>query len=341
LKRPAKIVLSIGLCFLLIHAIGSVDVVTTLADADGTWLAGAYAAFLGVRLVEATQLKVLLFKVGVHVSVTRVFMANALSALYAFALPGDLAAALAKWNSLSAATGQRSTILNAIVYNRLALLLPVLALGSGAIVWRNPMPGAGLVETVLATWTLASAAALALYHPRRGPLFDARLHRMANRRPAWLKRRLESFTASLGRFRTLRLADHAAVMAFSLLAYGSALLSFWCAARALDAQVPFATLLWTLALLRIAGQLPLTTSNLGVREGLLILVLAPYGVTAPQAVALGLVTLSKQIVMALVGLVYQVWGSAGGERHTASDSNRPTSEPSGVTAGDSPRRAAA
>ena len=128
LKTIAKVVFTICLFGFLIEVIGSAHILSALTDARWTWLIGGYIAFLGVRLLEATQMKVLLFKVGLNVTVTKVFFANALSALYAFVLPGDLVASLAKWKALSSATGQKTTVLNAIVYNRLALLLPVLAL---------------------------------------------------------------------------------------------------------------------------------------------------------------------------------------------------------------------
>lgn len=327
LATLAKVVLTVGLLGFLIQRIGWADILSTLAGTHLTWLAGVYVALLGVRLLEATQMRVLLSKVGLDVTVARVFFANTLSALYSFVLPGDLVASFAKWKALSAATGQKTTVLNAIVYNRLALLLPVLAFGSVALIVQDPFPGTGLVAAVIATWTIISVAIVSLYHPRIGVRVDIHLRRLASASPAWLGSRLEMTLASLQRFRSLRPVDHATILLLSLLVFSGGLLSFLCAVYALEVDVPVLTLIWTVALLRITRQLPLTISNLGIREGILILVLAPYGVSAAQAVALGLIALSKQMAIAVIGFVYQVCCLAGWTRLDMAESQQSKSLP--------------
>ena len=322
LRTLAKVVLTIGLFGFLIQTIGCAHILSALADARCTWLIGGYIVFLGVRLLEATQMKVLLSKVGLNVTVARVFFANALSALYAFVLPGDLVASFAKWKALSAATGQKTTVLNAILYNRLALLLPVLAFGSVALIVQDPFPQMGLVETVIAIWAILGATILSLYNPRIGGRVDLLLQRLASASPRWLGGRMEAFLASLQRFRSLRLFDHATILLLSVLAFSGGLLSFLCSVYALDLDIPVLTLLWTAALLRIARQLPLTISNLGIREGILILVLAPYGASAAQAVALGLIAFSKQIAVAVVGFAYHMCCMAGWTRLDVPDSQQ-------------------
>jgi hypothetical protein len=326
LATLAKVVLTVGLFGFLIQRVGWANILGTLTDARLTWLAGVYIALLGVRMLEAAQMRVLLSKVGLNVTVARVFFANTLSALYSFVLPGDLVASLAKWKALSAATGQKSTILNAIVYNRLALLLPVLAFGSVALVVQDPLPQTGLVAVVVAVWIVITVTIVSLYNPRIGGRVDSRLQRLASALPQWLGSRLEAFLASLRRFRSLRLVDHATILCISLLVFSSGLLSFLCAAYALELNVPVLTLVWTVALLRITRQLPLTISNIGVREGVLILALAPFGVSAAQAVALGLIALSKQIAIALIGFAYQVCCLAGWTRLDVADSQQSTSQ---------------
>lgn len=325
LATLAKVVLTAGILGFLIQKIGCGHILSALADTSWTWLIGVYIAFLGVRLVEAAQMKVLLSKVGLKVTVARVFFANALSSLYAFVLPGDLVAAFAKWKVLSAATGQKTTILNAILYNRLALLLPVLAFGSAALIVQNPFPQTGLVDAVVAIWAILGATVLLLYNPRLGGRFDVLLERCAAAMPRSLGRRMEALLASLQRFRSLRFLDHAAILLLSVLGFSGGLLSFSCAAHALGLDVPVATLAWTVAVLHIARQLPLTISNLGIREGILILVLAPYGASPAQAVALGLIGLSKQMAAALVGFAYHVCCMAGWTRFDAPDPQQPQS----------------
>lgn len=66
------------------------------------------------------------------------------------------------------------------------------------------------------------------------------------------------------------------------------------------------TVIWLMAVLLVARRVPITISNLGVREGILIVVLGLYGVEPERAFAVGLVVFSGHIFVALFGLAYQV-----------------------------------
>ena len=62
-------------------------------------------------------------------------------------------------------------------------------------------------------------------------------------------------------------------------------------------------------LVSLLAMLPLSLNGLGVREGSLVLLLAPYGVAAPAAVALGLAWFAMTLALGLVGgLVYLCQG---------------------------------
>jgi uncharacterized membrane protein YbhN (UPF0104 family) len=70
-------------------------------------------------------------------------------------------------------------------------------------------------------------------------------------------------------------------------------------------------ILWISAFLVFTAVLPITIANLGVREGLLVFALAPFGVNPATAVALGLLLFANQIIAALVGAFYQLAISLG------------------------------
>ena len=84
-----------------------------------------------------------------------------------------------------------------------------------------------------------------------------------------------------------------------------------CANRAFDVDLPFLTLFWINAILLAARQVPITISNLGVREGILIAVLSTYGVEPERSVAIGLTLFCCHVFAALIGLVYQIFLSLG------------------------------
>jgi glycosyltransferase 2 family protein len=73
------------------------------------------------------------------------------------------------------------------------------------------------------------------------------------------------------------------------------------AARALDVSVPTAALFAFVPVIAIAQVIPITVGGLGIREGLLVLFLGPFGVSETQAVALGLLWYGMILVVSLLG----------------------------------------
>jgi hypothetical protein len=47
-------------------------------------------------------------------------------------------------------------------------------------------------------------------------------------------------------------------------------------------------------------------ANLGVREAMVVVTLAPYGVNEPQALLMSMILFSILIVMAVIGAAYQI-----------------------------------
>jgi uncharacterized membrane protein YbhN (UPF0104 family) len=66
------------------------------------------------------------------------------------------------------------------------------------------------------------------------------------------------------------------------------------------AEVTWARACYTLVLL-----LPITFAGLGAREGVLILLLRPYGVTGADAVALSFIQLGGTFILAILGGIFE------------------------------------
>lgn len=96
----------------------------------------------------------------------------------------------------------------------------------------------------------------------------------------------------------------------------------WCVAHALGAPVPSGLFLAYVPAVAMAQVLPISLSGLGVREGMLVLLLTPFGVSTNQAVGIGLLW---YLVMLLVSLLGAPTFAAGGRRRhtTTSAGSRP------------------
>lgn len=71
--------------------------------------------------------------------------------------------------------------------------------------------------------------------------------------------------------------------------------------RAVGADLPLSTWFSSIPLVALAMVLPISISGVGVREGGLAVLLAPYGVSREQAVAIGLLWFTTSIACGLVG----------------------------------------
>ncbi len=282
-----------------------------LSNTAPLWLLCMYIGSFCRRWIEAFQMHTLLGWVGSTVPTGRVFFANTLSALYALIVPGDLAAAGAKWANLSAAAGNKAVILNAIVYNRVATVLPPLLAGAAAFALDDPFREPMLRAVIIGFLLVLVGGGMFLYHPRLGPLTDRVLLRGVRVLPGFVVRRVDKVIASLDAFRAMAPLRHLAILTMSVASTLVRVVIFILASYAAGARVPVLTLVWMLALLNTVRMAPITISNIGVREGLLIAILGRYNTSAETAVALGLVLFSNHLLFAVVGGGYQLALSLG------------------------------
>jgi uncharacterized membrane protein YbhN (UPF0104 family) len=309
-KKTMTLLLKVGVTAfvtgVLIRMIGWTQIVDALARTRWQWLLVMYTLLLGSRVVYALEMKVVLRRVGAPVGLGRVFLANSLSILYSLVLPGDLFASAAKWGNLSAATGKKSVVFNAIVYNRFALLLPPLFFGAIALALENPFPETPFAELVASVVVAMIVVMFGLYHPRLGPYVDNIVRRVASPLPTAVYSRVEMILVSMAGFRSLRFTDHIQIFAIGSLGVTMSVLVFLSAVNAMGIAVPSLVLIWTQTILIALRQIPITISNLGVREGFLIYVFGQYGILPESAFAVGMLAFSNILLMAFIGLVYQL-----------------------------------
>jgi uncharacterized membrane protein YbhN (UPF0104 family) len=291
----------------LIQTIGWTQIAAALAQADPMLVALAAMIGLGTRCVEARQMAVVMTRAGMPISARRVFLANSLSSLYAMVLPGDLVAGAAKWTNLSAATGKRAGVLNAMVYNRLMLLLPWLLIGVAALAVHNPLDARWLPLAAAGVTTAAIALLVVAYHDRLGKQLDALTRWLACRvLPRWAHQKVDYVLDALQPFRQFPMRFHLRILCYGLLAAAVASGSFVVLARGAGVGVSIVLLLWVRALLTMVRLLPISFNGLGVREATLVAVLVPFGVSEANAFAFGVLNIVNLLCFATVGAAYQL-----------------------------------
>jgi glycosyltransferase 2 family protein len=95
--------------------------------------------------------------------------------------------------------------------------------------------------------------------------------------------------------------DAFGVLGAALIYQMSVVAAVYCAAQALDISVPNAAVLAFVPAVAMAQTVPLSVSGFGVREGMLVLLLHPLGVSTSSALALGLFWYGMLLVVSLLG----------------------------------------
>ena len=95
--------------------------------------------------------------------------------------------------------------------------------------------------------------------------------------------------------------DAFGILGAALIYQLSVVAAVFCAAKALDLSLPNAAVLAFVPAVAMAQTVPLSVSGFGVREGMLVLLLHPLGVSTSSAVALGLFWYGMLLVVSLLG----------------------------------------
>jgi uncharacterized protein (TIRG00374 family) len=103
----------------------------------------------------------------------------------------------------------------------------------------------------------------------------------------------------------------------------SVLMAVYCAIHSLGISVPNGAVLAFLPAVASAQVLPISLSGLGIREGLLVILLHPLGVSTGKAIAVGLLWYGMTLVVSLLGAP----AFAVGQRHRGTPPSDPPVDP--------------
>ena len=281
-----------------LHRIGS-----TLRDARWAPLVLSLALFPAVVVTKAWRWRRLIGELGVPTpSLGRAMTLFLIGQFAGAATPGQSGDFVRAWY-LRAHGSALSTALFSILFDRLLdfLLLALISL-VGLVAFLDVFPAAlrpGILVSSLgfAAVVLVAVPALMARRSRR------RLLGLARRlTPVALHQRLERWHALLD---TLELHPAAvlALLAATIAATIVVMVRIWLLFRTLDVIVPATLLVASAALISILQTLPVSVAGVGVRDAVLVAVLARYGYAAERALALSALFLVLVIEQMLVGFL--------------------------------------
>ena len=306
LTRVLTVAGAVGLLLLIFRVVPLADVLGSIRSAEPTKLAIGFVLLFVARLLAAWRMKLLTDQQDLRLSMPEIFEIGTTSTFYGLILPGTLSGGLVRWYKL-ARQGNAVGALASLTWDRLADTVAVALLGVYAWAMSEPTGAHALVGPGLLAVTVALIALyLAGFSELIGNLVLRPIDAAARRlRPGWLQSKLEAVGMAARSYHGLGAVFPTKVALWSLAVQLVGSVGFYVWAQALGSSVGLAEVTWARACYTLVLLLPITFVGLGAREGVLILLLQPYGVTGADAVALSFIQLGGTLILAILGGLYE------------------------------------
>ncbi|MDX1541795.1 MAG: lysylphosphatidylglycerol synthase transmembrane domain-containing protein, partial [Geminicoccaceae bacterium] len=294
MNRILRAALSGVVLLLLFSFVPLTSVTAALGGIGAGWLALATVVAALELVTRSVRLGILTAWHRMPLSTAAIVEINLISGFYALFLPGELAGGALRWYRMSRPSGQRAEALAAIGFARLVDTIGLVALGALFFLLDRPPLGSGVPLGFLgALAALLALLVLSLNRPLLGRLLG-RLERLSGggRLMGAAGGRIGKVVAAVGAYRTLTVGPALALVALTVARHLLSGSTLYVCMAGLGLEIGWVSAVWISMLVNVAVMLPFTLAGIGVREGLLTLLLVPYGVAAGDAVALGLMLLA-------------------------------------------------
>jgi len=305
--RLFKLAVAGGLLYYVFRVVPFAEVLHSLRSAQPGKVAAGLALLFVARLIAAVRMKALTDKQGLSFSLSEIFEIGTTATFYGLVLPGTLSGGLIRWYKL-ARQGEPMRALASLTWDRLADATSVAVIG--VVCWfltAPSAPRAAVGPALLAGCLALVGLYLAGFSPVVGGWVFPRVERAARLlKSEWVSSRIAKVADAGRRYHEQADGMPYRVAAWSLASQLTGAAAFLCWSRSLGSSVGFAELSWARSCYLLTVLLPITFAGLGAREGILILLLRPYGVSGAEAVALSFLQLTGTLTMATLGGLFEL-----------------------------------
>ncbi|MBW7991099.1 MAG: flippase-like domain-containing protein [Planctomycetes bacterium] len=315
IKLLIRILITAGLLIWVFSQVDFEQFLQTIKSARWQFLIAVWIFALILFWIRSMKMRLILKKQSCLISTNTIFGATAATCLYSLILPGILSTGV-KWYILKKGTGKSSNVLCSMIYNQWLIMTIMMVFGLAALMFTNPASlsisnttNQRLFPVVCGILLLAIIVVSLLLLNRRtyGKITKA-IAALIRPFPAKIRQKGLEVLDQIATFQTAGAGFHLRITAFSIIdTLIGGVIVYILSARAANVTAPVGTFVWLCAVIYILGRVPVSIANLGVREAMLIVLLAPYGVEKPQALLMSMILFSALIVMAVIGAGYQIF----------------------------------
>jgi uncharacterized membrane protein YbhN (UPF0104 family) len=298
LTAAGQISLAVFLLWIISRKIDLGSMWSALRETDGFAFFGLVAVFLFAKFLYAWQMRRELSGHGIRMGVGKLMKVYLAISFYSLAISGDVAAGGITWMKLGREAGAWAQSGVSILYLRLLNLLLLFIAGLAGVMCDPFLMGSRFRPV----FVLAVAASCVFLAPFFSPAVARALESIIGGRTFAFAAKIGGF-AVRDRLRAVvrEFPNHARAgllvnVMLTLLIHGCSVLMLYMAAKGLSLDVPIPVLLWLCPVLTVINLFPFAFGGLGVREGVLLLLLSPYALSGPQIVAFSLLNYTVSFI---------------------------------------------
>lgn len=308
-SRVTRWLISVGLLYLVYRVVPFTGVLAALAQAQGWLVLLACTLVLAGQIFVAWRMKLLLHPQGIQLRTAQLLEINLASNLYSLVLPWASAVNLAvRVLRLSRLQMAWTKILSALAVDRLlatgslATVGLVFWLAAGIPIGAHAPPHAApaaigwtMVAALVGTVVLSSV----LFHSAFARLWQGAVRRLPSEGIGGV---IRAQSLSVAAYQNMSVSEVALILALSAAPHLLGIVVHVLLGQSLGIAVDFTAWGWIRSATMLAMLIPLSVGGLGIRDGALLYLLAPYGVHGTEALALAFLVFGATVVFpALAG----------------------------------------
>ena len=314
-KLLIRILITVGLLIWVFSQVDFEQFLQTVKSARWQFLIAVWIFTVILFWIRSMKMRHILKKQDCLISTNTIFGATAVTCLYSMILPGILSTGV-KWYILKKGTGKSSNVLCSMIYNQWLIMTIMTVFGLAALMFTSPASlsisssaNQRLVPVVCGILLVAIiVVSFMLLNRRTGGKITKAIAFLLRPWPEKIKQKGLRMLDQIATFQTVGAGFHLKITAISIIdTLIGGVIVYILSARAANVTAPMGIFVWLCALIYILGRIPVSIANLGVREAMLVVLLAPYGVEKTQALLMSMILFSALIVMAAIGAGYQIF----------------------------------
>jgi glycosyltransferase 2 family protein len=297
-----RLCITVSILYYLFIKIPFSEVVASITSARVSYVLIGFLIWIFIRYIAACRMKLLTDKQGMTLSVLQILGISFSTIFYGLFLPGGyLTGGLVRWHKLSKPDNKSAEAVAAIIFDNIVDIITLCTLG--ILFWVLDKPSdrsyiglslgtilGGLFVVYILIFTRTVSPSIGNLNLNNLPFIPNILHDKANK-----------LIISLRQYRNLSQGHLGVILVLSLACNLFSIFAHYLFALSLNVNITFITMAWVRSSLFILSMLPISISGLGVREGALVFLLKPYGVSAADAVALSFLLRSLGLCIAGIG----------------------------------------